>query len=199
MLEIYELQGKEYCCALYTTTYAWLYEIVFSWTDFIVKSHQVHYNTMLDTAKNWQGLYIEHANACLLWLLWMSKGNWSYYNEISLYISLTLFLWGSSMIFLWPGHAHVHQQTGLSLVQLTHWGRVTYKCVSKLTIIGSNNGLSPGRRQAIIWTNAGFLLIWPLGTNFSEISIEIQTFSFKKMHFKMSSGKWRPFVSASMC
>ena len=40
--------------------------------------------------------------------------------------------------------------------------------VSKLTIIGSDNGLSPGRRQAIIWTNASILLIWPLGTNVSE-------------------------------
>ena len=76
---------------------------------------------------------------------------------------------------------------------LTHWGRVTHICVSKLTIIGSDNGLSPGRRQAIIWTNARILLIWPLGTNFSGISIDIQTFLFKKIHFKMSSGKWRPF------
>ena len=76
---------------------------------------------------------------------------------------------------------------------LTHWGRVTHICVSKLTIIGSDNGLSPGRRRAIIWTNAGILFIWPSGTNFSEISIDIQTFSFKKIHFKMSSGKWRPF------
>ena len=37
---------------------------------------------------------------------------------------------------------------------LTHWGRVTHKCVGKLTIIGSDNGLSPGRRQAIIWTSS---------------------------------------------
>ena len=51
-------------------------------------------------------------------------------------------------------------------------------CVSKLTIIGSHNGLLPGRRQAIIWTNAEILLIGPPGTNFSEISIEIYTFSF---------------------
>ena len=29
----------------------------------------------------------------------------------------------------------------------------------KLTIIGSNNGLSPGQCQAIIWTKAGILLI----------------------------------------
>ena len=76
---------------------------------------------------------------------------------------------------------------------LTHWGRVTHICISKLTIIGSDNGLSPDRRQAIIWTNAGFLLIGPLGTNFSEIVIKIQRYSFKKMRFKVSSAKRRPF------
>ena len=43
--------------------------------------------------------------------------------------------------------------------ELTHRGRVTHIGVSKLTIIGSDNGLSPDRRQAIIWTNAGILLI----------------------------------------
>ena len=73
------------------------------------------------------------------------------------------------------------------------WGRVTHKCVSKLTIIGSDNGLSPVRRQAIIWTNTGISLIGPLGTNFSGILIEIDTFSSKKLHFKMSLGKRRPF------
>ena len=75
---------------------------------------------------------------------------------------------------------------------LTHWGRVTHICVGKLTIIDSDNGLSPGRRQAIIWTNAGILIIEPSGTNFDEILIGIHMFSFKKMHLKMSSGKWRP-------
>ena len=76
---------------------------------------------------------------------------------------------------------------------LTHWGRVTHICVSKLSIIGSDNGLSPDRSQAIIWTNVGILLIGTLGTNFNEILIEIQTFSFKNIHLKISSGKWRPF------
>ena len=76
---------------------------------------------------------------------------------------------------------------------LTHWGRVTHICVGNLTIIGPDNCLSPGRRQAIIWTNAVILLIGPWGTNFSEILIGIQAFSFKKMHLKMSSAKWRPF------
>ena len=49
--------------------------------------------------------------------------------------------------------------------------------------------------QAIIWTNAGIhlLLIGPLGTNFSEILIEICIFSFMKMHLKMFSGKSWPF------
>ena len=75
---------------------------------------------------------------------------------------------------------------------LTHWGRVTHICISKLIIIGSDNGLSPGRRQIITWTNAGILLMGPLGTNFSEISIEIDISSFKKTHLKMLSAKCRP-------
>ena len=75
---------------------------------------------------------------------------------------------------------------------LTHWGRLTHICVNKLTIIGSDNGLSPDRHQAIIWTNAGILSIGPLGTKLSEILIAIHIFSFKKMHLKMLSGKWRP-------
>ena len=60
---------------------------------------------------------------------------------------------------------------------------MTHICVGNLAIIGSDNGFSPGRRQAIIWTNDGILLIGPLGTNFSEIWIWIETFSLKKMHF----------------
>ena len=78
-------------------------------------------------------------------------------------------------------------------IDLTHWGRVTHICVSKLTLIGSDNGLSPDRRQAIIWTNVGILSIESSGTNISKIlKNKIRAFSFKKMHLKMSSGKWRP-------
>ena len=66
----------------------------------------------------------------------------------------------------------------------------------RLTIVGSDNGLSPGRRQVIFWTNAWILLIEPLGTNFSAILIEILTFSFKKMHILRNGGH---FVLASMC
>ena len=70
---------------------------------------------------------------------------------------------------------------------------MTHICVAKLTIIASDNGLSPGWRQAIIWTNAAILLIGPLGTKFNETLIEIHIFSFTKMHLKMSSVKWHPF------
>ena len=73
--------------------------------------------------------------------------------------------------------------TDIRSICLAHWGRVTHICVGNLTIIGSDNSLSPGRRQAITWTNVGILLIEPLGTNFSEMLIEIHTFSFKKIHF----------------
>ena len=76
---------------------------------------------------------------------------------------------------------------------LTHWGRMMHICISNLTIIGPDNGLSPGQRQAIIWTNAGILLIGPWGTNFSEILVGIHTFSFKKINLKMLSAKFRPF------
>ena len=69
---------------------------------------------------------------------------------------------------------------------LTHWGLVMHICNSKLTIIGSDNGLSPGQCQAIIWSNARILLIGPLGTHSMK-------FSFKKMQLNMSSAKkWWP-------
>ena len=87
------------------------------------------------------------------------------------------------LVFIWTN-------TGLLL---THWGRVMHICISKLAIIGSDNGLSPGQCQAIIWTNAEILLIGLLGTNLNGIIIEIHTFSFKKMYLKTSSGKLLPF------
>ena len=110
-------------------------------------------------------------------------------------------LWGVfceynlSCIFC-PSHCHTISYvdcTIMALFCISHWGRVTHICISNLTIIGSDNGLSPGRRQAIIWTNAVILWIRPFGTNFSEILIEFLTFWFKKMHLNVSSAKWRPF------
>ena len=73
----------------------------------------------------------------------------------------------------------------------SHWGRVTHICVGKLIIVGSDNDLSPDRRQGIIWLYAGLLSIGLLRTYFSENLIQTQQFSLKEMHVKMSSAKWR--------
>ena len=77
----------------------------------------------------------------------------------------------------------------------THWGRVThvYASVNELVMIGSDNVLSPGRRQAFIWNNVGILLTESLGTNFSENFNEIYSFSFGKMHLKISPENNWPF------
>ena len=82
------------------------------------------------------------------------------------------------------GLLHINNSNDIFFLKtfLIYWGQVTHICVGNLTIIGSDNGLSPG-----------ILLIGPLGTKFSEILIKIHTFSFRKIHLKMSSGKWRPF------
>ena len=94
---------------------------------------------------------------------------------------------------LFPVHLHIYETSmpiddcDLGRLVLIHWGRVTHICVDNLTIIGSDNGLSPGRRQAITWTNVGILLIGPMGTNFSEMLIEIHTFSFENVVWKMAA------------
>ena len=128
--------------------------------------------------------YLEKIN------LKMSSAKWQY--------SVVFFLFFSGFsVLIWSpinmeGAFLVLRCVYISL-SLTHWGRATHICVSKLTSIASDNGLSPGRRQAIIWNHAGILSIGLLGTNFSEILIEILTFSFKKMRLKVSSASWCPF------
>ena len=79
------------------------------------------------------------------------------------------------------------------LLDFTGFGGKTRICVDSLTNNGSDNGWSSGRRQAIIWTSAGILLIGPFGTNSIGIWIGIQVFSFKEMHSNKSYAKWRPF------
>ena len=81
---------------------------------------------------------------------------------------------------------------------LTHCGRETHIFVSKVTTIGSDNGLWPSRRQASIWTSAGTLLIGTLGTNFNEIYIEIHIFSFNEISLKMSSENGSHFVGPNV-
>ena len=147
---------------------------------------------------------------CVCVLHWlMSVRLWIYqYNRLCL-TWIYVFLWRKKVIrqlkqfvdgnhFIIKEHARCkyskcHDWIFTCWFCLTHWGRVTLICVGNVTITGSDNGLSPGRRQAITWTNVGILLIEPLGTNLNEMLIEIHTFSFKKIQLKMSSGKWRQF------
>ena len=82
---------------------------------------------------------------------------------------------------------------------LIHWGQVTHICVGKLTITCSDNVLSPGRRQAIIWTNAKILLIGPLVTNFSEILIDMIHFHSRKCIWKCRLRNGVYFASALLC
>ena len=76
------------------------------------------------------------------------------------------------------------EHTYFALKRLTHWGQLTHICIGNLTIICLDNGWSPNRHQAIVLTNAGILSIAPSGTNFNEILIKIQAFSFKQWTWK---------------
>ena len=82
-------------------------------------------------------------------------------------------------------------QPSVKFIIETHRGRMTHIMI--ITIIGSDNGLSPSRRQAINRTNAGLKSIGPIGTNFNEIWIKIQPFYYKKIILNVSYAKWRPF------
>ena len=98
----------------------------------------------------------------------------------SLGIVTTVFAFNGIAVLWWSlGHRHNLNSLRSSDSYLRQWS--------------NHHGLSPGRRQAIIWDNAEILLIGPLGINFSEILIEIQTFSQQKKHLKMASAKWRLF------
>ena len=171
-----------------------------------ITHHQIHKNI---------GLAHTFDTRCLLFnLLWHSAATWHWRSWSTLVQVMACCLtapshylnqcWSVINGFLCGPHQRSISQEvfkisihilimNLKHTRLTHWGQVKHICISNLTIIGSDNGLSPGRRQAIIWANAGILLNRLLGTNFSDILIAIYTLSFKKMKFKQWSEKWQPF------
>ena len=80
-------------------------------------------------------------------------------------------LWGVYWEFkVWSAFHLCHCISICNRHPLTHWGQVMHICVSKLTIIGSDNGLLSGWGQAIILTSAGILLTGPLGINLWNIN-----------------------------
>ena len=139
----------------------------------------------------------EYSRPCSSLLLWC-LGPWI--NHLPPIFSSTFYKYKLKQKQTVALYASKREECALVMINwiyiFTQWGRVTHLYVSKLTSIAADNGLSPGRRQAIIWNNAGILFIGPLGTNFSEILIETQTFSLKKIRRLRNVGH---FVSASMC
>ena len=116
-----------------------------------------------DTYKNWEMgnqpcFHLAHKKVGA----WMSNDIWWFHGDVITYSCPHL------NMLIQHFNRLMHNSCN-SWHLLTHWGRATHICVGNLTIIGSDNGLSPDRSQAIIWTNARILLIGPLGTNFSEI------------------------------
>ena len=93
------------------------------------------------------------------------------------------------LVWCLTGDKQLHERTSFLL---THWGQVTHICVHNLSINGSNNSLSPGRHQAIVWTNAGILLIGPFYRNWFF-------FHSRKCIWKCRLQNGSHFVSTSMC
>ena len=87
--------------------------------------------------------------------------------------------------FLWFVHTVIEQE--IDALTNDHLYIMVY--------IGLDKGLAPVRCQAIISTNVDLLTIRPLETKCGEISVNIQTFSFKKMQQKMLSVSCQPFCS----
>ena len=65
-----------------------------------------------------------------------------------------------------------------------------YASVNKATN-GSNNGLSPAQPQAIIWTNAGSLLVDPLEQ--TSVKFESKYKSFHGIKWILKDSKWQAF------
>ena len=97
-------------------------------------------------------------------------------------------------IFVWRQCIWKHrlQSFGHFVQALTHLPLVPHICV------GKSGQHSFVQIMACRLGNAGLLPIGPLGTNFSEILIKTQNFSFMKMHLKISSAKWWPFCPGEM-
>ena len=108
-------------------------------------------------------------------------------NFIEIFIrNFTFFHWRTCLWKCWL-------QNGKHFVQaLTHWGQGMHICVSKLTIIGSDNGLLLGQCQAFIWTNIVKIVNWTLGNKLQgnlnqNLNIFIQKNAFENVVWKMAA------------
>ena len=97
-----------------------------------------------------------------------------------------------------PYRFHINENNS-KYIKLTHLPRCRIYASVNWVNIGSDNGLSPVRHQAITWTSAGLLPIGLLGTNCSGIRIVVLLFFFKKTHLKLSSAKMSATLSRGRC
>ena len=96
---------------------------------------------------------------------------WTFYRRCNIHVAfnnvpLTTNI--SNMTFCFVGHLCNLCNFTIISVNVMQWFllnslSLTHMCVSKLAIIGLDNGLSHWRRQANIWNNARISLIGPLG------------------------------------
>ena len=141
-------------------------------------------------------LYSEHVAHKTPWRLFsvfVDISGSSAYVKITALCRFLVYITNISMNYTIFRDDYVNLKEPKAYMFLTYWGQDTYMCISTLTIVVSGDGFLPSRCQVIIRTNAGILLIGPIGTNFNEILIENHTSSFKTINLNMTSGKWHPF------
>ena len=85
----------------------------------------------------------------------------------------------------------------LQLNVLTHWGRVTHICISKITIIGSDNGLSPWTAPSHYLNQCWNIVNWTLGNKLQwnlnrNLYIFIQENPLENVVWKMAAILSRP-------
>ena len=105
-----------------------------------------------------------------------------------------LFMWlkkKSQVFFLFVSMNIVQRKCCLSL----WWQNFSYSSVPlivarwlmasmNIVVISSGSGLWPVLCQAMTWTSTELLSVGPIETNFIEIAIKIQTFSFQENAFE---------------
>ena len=111
------------------------------------------------------------SNQDKLHLKLLSAKYWAFYSGLNMLIILSYKVKPQFRALRRQASTKIRKEAFLQPPTLSHWDWVTHICVGDLTIIGSDNGLSPDWRRAITWTNVGILLIVPLGINLSEILI----------------------------
>ena len=160
-----------------TDTEMWFWRNIRHWLQRKSSLCQLPVHPMTKMSSIWalNVVLCDNVSGCYYWY-----GIYCWRNDVKTWIKYPIFNFSSSVQrFIqrdFSSDIFAYVCNTLYMDTLIHWGRATHIRVMKLIIIGSDNGLSPSRRQSIIWTSAGILLIGHWGTNFNEIFTIIQQF-----------------------